>query len=252
MKKLNKTIIIWGVIIISVVVLGFQVALYFQEETIPVLKEDLAPGKQITIDMIEEITVNPNSSFLDNSYTNINDLFRDGDPNGNNGKYAVSPLFKGQPIDRRALVDSLTDTNFGIGAKLEDANHVAISVLLPIQNAVGVNFQAGQLVNLTYALGSAQTELGQSANVDPDTLVELKNIQVLDIRNVSGLKVAPGSTPTGKEIMLILSIPSEYAPNVSLAAAGQGIIYISLPSVGAVGSAPVNPGEVIVPEETTP
>lgn len=229
--KLNKTVIIWLVIMIAVLILGSQIALYFRVAKVPVLIKDVPAGTQITKDMIELIEVNPGMPFMDHSVKNINELFRDGNPDTNNGKYSLVPLFKGQVIDERALTDTLTDTRFGIGAEIEDANHVAISVLLPIQNAVGVNVQAGQKVNLTYALSAGTAGLGQTINVDKNTLSEIKNVTVLDVRSENGVKVTTGSVPNGKNVMLILSIPSNKAPDISLAAAGQGIIYIALPSL---------------------
>jgi Flp pilus assembly protein CpaB len=230
--KINKTIFIWFIIIVSVLVLGTQAALYFRVARIPVLNTDLPAGKQITSDMVTYIDVNPNAGFMGNIITDQSGLFRDGVA-GKNGKYTLVPLFKGQPIDSRSITGSLTDSQFGIGARIEDANHVAITVLIPLQNAAGLSFATGEKVNLTYALGSGQALAGQSITIDKNTLRQIDNVQVLDIRNENGLKILDNTVSTGKYVMLTLSVPKQDSGNIVLAASGQGVVYLTLSSVSA-------------------
>lgn len=234
--KLNKTVLVWLVIIFSVLVLGYQASLYFRVIKVPVLTADVPAGKQITNSMIELIEVNPQSPFLKTSITSVNDLFRDGNPQTDNGKYTLVPLFKGQVIDKRALVDSLTDPTFGVGAQIENSDHVAISVLVPLQNAVGINLMPGQRVNMTYASGEVSSIPGAPIKLNTNDIQEITNVQILDVRNENGVKILSNNTPVGKSVMLILSVPADKASEISIAASGQGMVYFSLPSLNGEAS----------------
>ena len=231
--KLSKTLVIWIIIVLSVLALGVEAAMYFRVAKVPVLNKDVPAGKKITKDMITLVDINPNSPLLKNSVKNINELFIDGNPQGTTGKYTLVAMFKGQLVDKRGITNSLNDPSYGVGAAIEDDNHVAISIQLPIQNAVGVNMKPGEKVNLTYALGQPSSTIGEGTIIDKDTLKEIKGVQILDIKNENGVKILDGNVPTGKKVLLVISIPNEEFPTLSLAASGQGIIYLSLPTMSA-------------------
>lgn len=254
MKDSTKRLLLVVLLVIVCVVIAVRAAMYFRFSEVVVLKEDVVAGTKITPDIYEVKTVRYDPVLLKNVVTDPTQLFNGGQPGADNGKYVFTPLLAGQLIREESLLPTLTDARFGIGATIPEG-HVGVAANLPIANAVGGILTVGQRVNLVYALQNNPTTTASGGSIfdeegnvplNVDGAVILNNIQVLDVKNDNGTKRLAQNTAS-ERILVVLAIPVNEARQVSLAAGGGGMIYLSLAG-GLSGDYNDNRGSIPVPE----
>lgn len=250
--KLDRNIVIWFGVIAFSVVLAITAVLYFQVMQVPVLTRDVVAGTQITPDMYKLVQVNPRDQLLGEIVTNPSELFKDGNPSGTNGKYALSTMVAGQPIPKRLVTANPLDPQFGVGSEVQQGE-VAISAAVDIADAIGGMVDKGNIVNVSFVpLASGIGEsLGGSSRFDLAKARTIQRVRVLDVRSEngmprysSGVGAAGGSVTSSRTLIVTLAIPASEAERFSVAAATGGRVSLALPSRLDGGE----PGTVVIPD----
>lgn len=236
MKDSVRKLILIGILVVVCLVIAIRAATYFRFSEVVVMVQDIPAGTKITPEMYETKTVRFDATLLENVVSDPMQLFNGGQPGADNGQYTLTPLLKGETIRKEQLATTPTDSRFGIGSAI-GTNQVALAVNLPIENAVGGVIAAGQQVNVVYAL-TADTGSSSGGNVfndaapkvDPKSAITLQAVTVLDVKNENGTKRFAADVAS-KRVIVVLSVPVNDARQISLAAGGGGMVYLSLPNM---------------------